>query len=311
MLTDGDVAHEDRLRRLVDGLGGTSSDRAVRLPDGADGPRADRFDRGPRLDASRSPSTPGAGRTTTSDIMVKQVLDRAVHHGPARRPGRGTARGARARPGGGPQRRAPCALTAAGCPMIQVDEGALTAIGDDEAEWQLYAETQRRLTAGLDGPAPEPRPLPRRRPPGRTRDHPRRPVSAATSSTRSAARMRGASCSPSRRRSASSSAPSTPPIRSRDETEVMVWAMAWAGPEERTADRVGIASNGSLRGDRPPSRATQDRAHGRGRPDRLDGTTPGGRRGTRPDSAREQDGAAARAGARGGSGASTSLMARP
>ena len=27
----------------------------------------------------------------------------------------------------------------------------------------------------------------------------------------------------------------------------MVWAMAWAGPEERTADRVGIASNGSLR----------------------------------------------------------------
>jgi hypothetical protein len=33
----------------------------------------------------------------------------------------------------------------------------------------------------------------------------------------------------------------------RDETEVMVWAMAWAGPEERTAARVGIASNGSLR----------------------------------------------------------------
>ena len=34
----------------------------------------------------------------------------------------------------------------------------------------------------------------------------------------------------------------------RDETEVMVWAMAWAGPEERTAARVGVASNGSLRG---------------------------------------------------------------
>jgi hypothetical protein len=27
----------------------------------------------------------------------------------------------------------------------------------------------------------------------------------------------------------------------------MVWAMAWAGPEERTAARVGVASNGSLR----------------------------------------------------------------
>ncbi len=32
-----------------------------------------------------------------------------------------------------------------------------------------------------------------------------------------------------------------------DETEVMVWAMAWAGPEERTTARVGVAANGSLR----------------------------------------------------------------
>ena len=28
------------------------------------------------------------------------------------------------------------ALAAAGCPIIQIDEGALTTIGDDEAEWQ-------------------------------------------------------------------------------------------------------------------------------------------------------------------------------
>jgi hypothetical protein len=32
-----------------------------------------------------------------------------------------------------------------------------------------------------------------------------------------------------------------------DETEVMVWAMAWAGPAERGPERIGIASNGSLR----------------------------------------------------------------
>ena len=36
VLTDGDLAHEDRLRRLVDGLGGTSSERVVTLPDGAE-----------------------------------------------------------------------------------------------------------------------------------------------------------------------------------------------------------------------------------------------------------------------------------
>ena len=33
----------------------------------------------------------------------------------------------------------------------------------------------------------------------------------------------------------------------RDETEVMVWAAAWAANGERTSERIGIASNGSLR----------------------------------------------------------------
>jgi len=72
MLTDGDLADEDRLRRLVDGLGGTSSDRAVALPDGAE-VRAPRFDRAP---AWREPITLDAWRwaDAASDIMVKQVL---------------------------------------------------------------------------------------------------------------------------------------------------------------------------------------------------------------------------------------------
>ena len=34
----------------------------------------------------------------------------------------------------------------------------------------------------------------------------------------------------------------------RDETEVMVWAMAYAAHSERIPDRIGIAANGSLRG---------------------------------------------------------------
>ena len=47
MITDGDVAHEDRLHRLVEGLGGTSTSQSVALPDGAS-VQAPRFDRAPR-----------------------------------------------------------------------------------------------------------------------------------------------------------------------------------------------------------------------------------------------------------------------
>ncbi len=43
ILTDGAVAHDDRLRVLIKGLGGTSSDELVALPDGA-AVHAPRFD---------------------------------------------------------------------------------------------------------------------------------------------------------------------------------------------------------------------------------------------------------------------------
>ena len=72
MLTDGDLADEDRLRRLVEGLGGTSTDRVIALPDGAEA-HAPRFDRAPTW---REPITLDAWRWAdgASDIMVKQVL---------------------------------------------------------------------------------------------------------------------------------------------------------------------------------------------------------------------------------------------
>jgi len=44
------------------------------------------------------------------------------------------------------------ALAAAGAPVIQVDESALTLVrADDEPEWELVREMLRRLTTGLDG----------------------------------------------------------------------------------------------------------------------------------------------------------------
>jgi methionine synthase II (cobalamin-independent) len=244
MLTDGAVATEDRLRPLVDGLGGTSSNRSVALPDGAEA-RAPRFDQAPRW---REPITVDAWHWAddASDILVKQVLT-------------GPYTIARlADPGGAPREVLALglaealnqelhALAAAGCPLIQIDEGALTAIDDDSAEWALYAETQRRLTAGLEDqhlslglhrgaidPAGHATVL----------DGPYRSYVVDALSGPDAWRFAFA----------------VPPeigvvigaldtaTTALDETEVMVWAMAWAGHGDRGAERIGIASNGSLRG---------------------------------------------------------------
>ncbi|HEX6868218.1 MAG TPA: hypothetical protein VF119_05400 [Candidatus Limnocylindrales bacterium] len=243
VLTDGDVAHEDRLRRLVDGLGGTSTDRAVLLPDGAE-VHAPRFDRAPRW---LEPITLDAWRWAedTSDLMVKQVII-------------GPYTMARlADPGGAPREVLALglaeslneeirALAASGCQVIQIDEGALTTIGDDAAEWELYGETQRRLTAGLDDthlslglyrggvhPAGHAAVL----------DGPYR--SYLVDGLGGPDAWRFVFAVPPEIGVVIGALDAADPTR--DETEVMVWAMAWAGSDERTADRVGIASNGSLR----------------------------------------------------------------
>ena len=68
------------------------------------------------------------------------------------------------------------ALAAAGCPIIQVDEGALTTIGDDEAEWASLCRDAATSHRRPRRPPPEPRHLPRRHRSGGPRGRPRRPV---------------------------------------------------------------------------------------------------------------------------------------
>ncbi len=139
------------------------------------------------------------------------------------------------------------ALAEAGCPIIQVDEGALTTIGDDEAEWGLYAETQRRLTAGLEGHhlslgiyrgAIDPA--------GHATVLGGPYLSYLVDGLGGPDAWRFVFAVPAEAGVIVGALDAASEIR--DETEVMVWAMAWAGPEERTAARVGVASNGSLRG---------------------------------------------------------------
>ena len=118
---------------------------------------------------------PGAGPIEATDIPLKQVLigpytiARLADPGGAPREvlalGLAEALNAELR-----------ALAEAGCPIIQIDEGALTTIGDDAGEWRLYEETQRRLTAGLDGHHLSLGIYRGAHRPGGPRDRPRRPV---------------------------------------------------------------------------------------------------------------------------------------
>lgn len=243
MLTDGGVAHEDRLQPLVEGLGGSSSARSVTLPDGA-------VVHVPRFDqpvAWRGPITVDAWRWAdqASDIVVKQVLIGPYTIARLADPG-GAARDDLALGLAEALNTELHALVQAGCHVIQVDEGALTAIGDDPAEWRLYAETQRRLTAGLE-------------------EH-----HLSLGIYRGAVAPAGhSSILDGSYRSYLVDALGGPDVwrfvfavpaefgvivgaldaanSVRDETEVMVWAMAWAAHADRTGSRIGIASNGSLR----------------------------------------------------------------
>ena len=243
ILGDGDVVRADRLRALVAGLDGVLTDRDAVLPDGAT-IKAPRFDRAPAWTAPITLDT-WQWADEATELPIKQVLV-----GPYT-----IARLAEA--GGAP--RGPLALglaeamnlelhalATAGCPIIQVDEGAAATIGDDAAEWALYAATQERLTAGLEDhhlslgiyhgavdPAGHASIL----------DGPYRSYLVDALAGPDAWRFLFA----------------VPPDRgvivgaldaarsARDEPELMVWAMAWAAHGGRTGDRIGVAANGSLR----------------------------------------------------------------
>jgi hypothetical protein len=255
MLTDGDVTDADRLRPLVEGLGGASSDHLVALPDGAE-VHAPVFDAVPTW---RQPITldrwQWADRNT--DITVKQVLVGPYTIARLAGPG-GASREVLALALAEALNAELRALAAAGCPIIQVDEGALTSIGDDEAEWDLYAETQRRLTAGLTEhhlslglyrggihPAGH----------GTVLDGPW--LSYLVDAFGGPDAWRFVFAVPPEIGVVIGALDAANPAL--DDTEVMVWAMSWAGPEERTTARVGIASNGSLRaiGRHPARRKTE------------------------------------------------------
>lgn len=243
ILSDGGVTHPDRLQTLVTALGGISTDREVALPDGAS-VRAPRFDRAP---AWHDPITLDDWRWAdeATDLPVKQVLVGPYTIARLAEPG-GAPRGSLALGLAEAMNAELRALAGAGCPIIQVDEGALATIGDDAGEWALYRATQERLTAGLEphhlslgiyhgavDPAGYASVL----------DGPYR--SYLVDALAGPAAWRFVFALPPERGVIVGALDSGQGLR--DEAEVMVWAMAWASNGERTGDRIGVAPNGSLR----------------------------------------------------------------
>ncbi len=243
MLTDGGITNADRLAPLVAGLGGAPTDRTVTLPDGAP-VHVPRFD---EPVAWRGPITVDAWRWAdhVADQLVKTVvvgpytLARLSDTGSTSRDvlalGLADALNAELH-----------ALVDAGCPVIQIDEGALTSIGDDPTEWQLYRETQTRLTAGLEAhhlslglyrggidPAGHASVL----------DGPYR--SYLVDALGGPDAWRFAFTVPPERGLVIGAMDAADPTR--DETEVLVWALAWAAHGGRSPEALGLAANGSLR----------------------------------------------------------------
>jgi methionine synthase II (cobalamin-independent) len=140
-------------------------------------------------------------------------------------------------------------LAAAGCPIVQIDEGLAAAIGDDREEWRLFAGALAALMDGLEPDAPhlslglvggviDPAGY------DIVFGAPFRSylVDVVTDPTA----WRTVFAVPEERGVilGADDAHRTQP----EEVEVLVWAMAWAAAAGRGAERVGIAPSGTLAG---------------------------------------------------------------
>jgi len=140
------------------------------------------------------------------------------------------------------------ALAAAGCPMVEIDEPITLQIGEDIAEFRAFRAANERLFAGLesdDGPHLSLGLWGGQIDPAGYEDLialPYRSYLVDVLAGPSAWRFVDA-VPPARGIIVGSADARTERL---DETEVHVWAMAWAAQEGRGSDRVGCSPNGSL-----------------------------------------------------------------
>jgi 5-methyltetrahydropteroyltriglutamate--homocysteine methyltransferase len=242
---EGGVRARDRALPLIDGLGGLAAGEPTVLPDGEPVTR-------PVVDGSVRWEAPITVRDWqfadgATELLVKQTLIGPYTLAALAEPP-GARRTALAAQFGEALNAEIHALAAAGCPLVEVDEPLALRIGDDAREWRAFHDGHRRLTAGFDDPT---------KPHlslglwggeihaagfGLLIDLPYQSflVDALTGPQN----WRFIDAVPSTRGIVVGAADAG--TEQLDETEVLVWAMAWAAQGERGSARVGVAPNGSL-----------------------------------------------------------------
>ena len=242
---DGGVRAADRAVPWIRGLEGLQAGERIALPGG---------------EVVTRPVTTGAVRwhepvlvrdwtfaREASELIVKQTMLGPYTLAALAEPADRTRRAALASAFGEAQGEEVRALAAAGCSMVEIDEPSATRI-DGEAEWAVFRSAQERLTAGLDltdpphlslglwGGAIDAA--------GHTAliDLPYRSYLVDVLAGPSAWRFIDAV--PAERGIIAGAGEAT--TDRLDETEVLVWAMAWAAQNGRGSGRVGVAPNGSL-----------------------------------------------------------------
>jgi 5-methyltetrahydropteroyltriglutamate--homocysteine methyltransferase len=243
---EGGVRARDRVVPWIEGLDGLAAGGATTLPDGE--PVTRPVAGGPVT--WRGPLTVRDWQFADGEtaLLVKQTLIGPYTLAALTEPASGSRRAALAMAFGEALNAEIRALAAVGCPMVEVDEPMATQIGDDAAEWRAFHVAHERLGAGfgdgatthlslgLWGGAIDPCGY------SSLVDLPYQSylvdVLAGPSAWRFIDRVpatRGVIVGAGDART-----------EALDETEVLVWAMAWAAQGERGPERVGVAPNGSL-----------------------------------------------------------------
>jgi len=246
MVGDGGVRARDRILPLIDGLEGLSAGEDTTLPDG---------------EAATRPIVDGPVRWTKSlfardwefadnesGVLVKQTLIGPYTLATLAEPTSGRRRADLATQFGEALNEEIRALVAVGCPIVEIDEPMALQIGDRSTEWATFRTAHERLTAGIDSPGDVHLSL------GLWGGTIHESGHASLLDRPYMSYLVDVLAGPSAWRFIDT----VPPERgivvgaadahseTIDETEVLIWAMAWAAQGDRGSARVGVAPNGSL-----------------------------------------------------------------
>jgi methionine synthase II (cobalamin-independent) len=243
---EGGIRARDRVLPWIDGLAGMAAGEATTLPDGEPVTR-------PVVTGAVSWTGPVTVRDwqfadAQSELIVKQTLIGPYTLAALSEPARGARRASLAAQFGEALNAELHALSAGGCPLVELDEPLAMRIGPVAAEWRVFRDAHQRLTRGFDD----------------------------QSGTHLSLGLWGGELDPAGYESLIElpyqsylvdalagpqawrfihTLPASRGIivgagnaqtEAMDETEVLVWAMAWAAEGDRGPARVGVAPNGSL-----------------------------------------------------------------